>query len=400
MSMKTYSSRFVVFAIFAIVPVSVFADYAAVIASPVNHPVSIRPATLTQHMWRNNSGAWGETLINETYKLQGFDEVFAIKRLGDQGIDHLAVKYDSTGKLVDVRFGETKTHFGGRAELSTTSKGKQLSKKDLADKFQTMKNSGDPRVKELIHDIHRFRKERGLSMESFVQRHTDFHDLNTRTGRYVLRDPITRAPLSNDSIEHSLKRVQKTTSSQPKGWAKRSLSQLDDISKTSMTSALGRQSTARRSILRRSSKSSLRRVVATAATASQSLRRVAARVAGPIGFAVALAMDTHEIYSHLAAYKRGDMNRRDMVIAVSRSGGGILGASAGAAGGAWLGASGGPFAWVTVPLFAIIGGGVGYFAGSVTTGAIAHAFYSSVDEKVKKEVDRWIIGSTYMQVTN
>ncbi len=393
MNMLTATYRFVAFATFAIVPTSTYAQFAAVVASPVDHPVSIRSSTLTPHVWKNASGAWGETLINQMYKLRGFDEVLEIKRPAGQGIDQLALKYDSSGKLLDVRFGETKTHFGGNAKLSNTRLGRQLSRTWLADKLHAMRNSGDPRLRNLALDISRFRKQRGVPIESLGE----FHDLDTRTGRYIQRNSISGTHLSNDSIERSLNRVQQRVRTRThRRWATRSLSQWDQISRTSMKPALARKSTARFSLLQKSSKSGLAR--ATRTTASQSLRRVA-RAAGPIGAAVALAMDSHEIYSHVAAYRRGDMNRRLMVIAVSRSGGGIVGAGAGAATGAWLGTFGGPAGWITVPAGATVGGIVGYFAGSTTTGAIVDAWYSNVDDEVKKEVDQWIVATSYVQLT-
>lgn len=381
-------------AAFALVPANAVGQIAAVIASPVDHPVSIRPATLTPHLWKNTSGAWGETLIDQTYKLRGYDEVLEIKSPGGQGIDRLALKYDSAGNLVDVRFGEAKTHFGGKAKLSNTKLGLQLSRKWLADKITAMRNSADPRTRTLALDISRFRKERGVPIESLGE----FHDVGTRSGRYIRRNPISGAELSNDSIEHLLKRLESRASTRThESWVTRSLAQWDQIQQTGMTSAFGRQKSARLGILQRSSTTGLAR--ATRTTASRSLRRLA-RAAGPIGVAVALAIDAHEIYSHVAAYQRGEINRRDMVIALSKSGGGIVGAGAGAATGAWIGTFGGPLIWMTVPAGATIGGIVGYFAGSTATGAVAQAWYSSIDEEVKNKVDVWIVATSYSELTS
>lgn len=393
MNIQTKIYSFFVFIVtIAVVSGNAFAQFAAVVASPVDHPVSMRPAELTPHLWKSRSGAWGETLVNQIYKLRGFDEVLEIKRPGGQGIDHLALKYDTTGKLIDVRFGETKTHFGGEAKLSNTKMGTQLSLAWLNDKLQAMRNSGDPRLRGLVVDICRFRRQRSVSIQSLGE----FHDLDVQNGRYVRRNPISGVPLSSDSIKRSLARMKRGVLSQNhRRWATRSLSQWNQISRTSMERALTRNGTARIAILRHPFNSGLARMTRT--TASQSLRRVA-RVAGPIGAAVAFAADSHEIYSHVMAYRRGDMNRRDTIVAVSRSGGGIVGAGAGAAVGGGLGAFGGPIAWVTIPAGATIGGIVGYFTASTAADTITHAWYSNVDEKVKREVDDWIVTTNYSQL--
>ena len=138
-----------------------------------------------------------------------------------------------------------------------------------------------------------------------------------------------------------------------------------------------------------------------------SLRRLA-RVAGPIGIAVAVALDTHEFYSHVIAYQRGDISRRQMTIAVTRAGGGIaggiIGAKAGAVAGAWIGTFGGPYVWLTVPVGATagatIGGIFGYFGGSTVTGTIAEAWYAKVDERVKVGIDEWIVSTSYKSLVS
>src|SRR5690606_15261113 len=138
-------------------------------------------------------------------------------------------------------------------------------------------------------------KESGVPIESLGE----FHELDTRTGRYVQRNPMSGTHISNDSIKRSLKRVQQHTPSRTYSrWAKRSLSQLDQMTRTNMKSVLTRKGSARFSLLRQSSKSGLAR--ATRTTASQSLHRLT-RAAGPIGAAVAMVMDSHEMYSHVAA---------------------------------------------------------------------------------------------------
>jgi hypothetical protein len=122
------------------------------------------------------------------------------------------------------------------------------------------------------------------------------------------------------------------------------------------------------------------------------------RAAGPIGAFAAVAMDAHEIYGHVRDYQLGKISQSEFIIAISRSGGGLAGATAGAAGGAWagaqLGALGGPWAWITVPAGSIIGGFIGgiggYFGGSYVGEATAKAWYQSLDQNVKNHVNDWV----------
>jgi hypothetical protein len=173
-------------------------------------------------------------------------------------------------------------------------------------------------------------------------------------------------------------------------WATRTLAQWHKIRATTMSQWLAE-------------KTVVTRVSRNMASASRSLQRLA-RVAGPIGIAVAVGLDAYEISSHVRAYQRGDLSQRQMMVAVASSGGGIVGgvvgAKAGAVAGAWIGSFGGPFAWLTVPGGAIaggtIGGVLGYYGGSTVTGTIAEAWYAKVDERVKAGVDKWIIRTPYL----
>jgi hypothetical protein len=380
--------------VIALIPGSVVAQFAAVVSAPVDHPVSIPAAAMTHHVWKTASGAWGETLIKGAYRLRGYDEVVEIKSPSGQGIDHLALKRNSAGQLVDVRFGETKTHFGGRASLSHTKHGRQLSRDWLAKKLRVMRNSGDERMRRLAREIARFRRQEGVPIESL----DEWHEVDTRSGRYMRRNPITGKQLSSVSIERLLSRVQRRGAERmDRDWAMRSLSHWDQLNRTSIHSVLALHGKSGLTIGRRSANIGLARLAR--ATVSQSVRRLA-WAAGPIGGAVAVAIDADEIYSYVAAYQRGELNRRQMVTAVGISGGGIIGAGAGATAGAWIGTFGGPFAWITVPAGAMIGGMVGYIAGSTGTGAIVETWYSSLDDDVKVSVDAWIIANSYMQLSN
>lgn len=126
-------------------------------------------------------------------------------------------------------------------------------------------------------------------------------------------------------------------------------------------------------------------------------RRGLALAAGRVAIFVAVAVDAYEIYGYLRDYQRGNLSQRGLVIAMSRSGGGIAGAWGGATGGAWIGAKvgllGGPWAWVTVPAGSIVGGAVGgiagYFAGSHVGELTAQAWYGSLDVEVRTAVNQW-----------
>jgi hypothetical protein len=110
-------------------------------------------------------------------------------------------------------------------------------------------------------------------------------------------------------------------------------------------------------------------------------------------------MDAAEIYGHVRDYQHGSISRRELHIALARSGGGIAGAWACAYAGAWLGgqigALGGLFAWITVPAGALVGGAIGgiagYYAGSYAGDAAAKTFYGSLDKHVRDGVGRWFV---------
>lgn len=366
---------------------------AAIIPSPVDHPVSLPTEHRTPHAWRKTVGAWGESFVDQTLRMRGFNEVLEIKGPGDQGIDRLALKYNRSGKLVDMKIVEVKTHRGTRARLSSTSRGQQLSRTWLAEKFKVMRRSGDPRLRQVAREVSQFRRERRLSIESLGE----LHDVNTRTGRYVRREPLSGKELSSDSIDHFLRRIERSrVSLVSKQWAARSLAHWDQIRSFSEGLWIGGEGTARAQL---SSATAFSSAQALRPMAGRSLRRLV-RIAGPLGAAAAATMDAHEVYSQVAAYRRGDVSRRAAVTVISRSTSGMAGAAAGAASGATIGTLGGPIAWITVPAGVTVGAIGGYFAASAVAGAVIDRWYGSIDEQVKLATDEWLINTPYSQLAD
>lgn len=373
-------------------PAAAQSSLAIVIPSPVDHPVFSPATQRTPYSWRKHTGGWGETFVDETLRLRGYNEVLEIKGPGDQGIDRLALKYGPGGKLSDVKIVEVKTHRGTRARLSSTRRGRQLSRTWLAEKFKMMRVSGDPRLRQLAREVSQFRRERGLTIE----RLGELHDVNTRTGRYVRREPLTGRELSSDSIDRFFSRMQNgRVSSASMRWLAATEADWDQIRSTSESLWTGRSGIARAQLLGSATDTSV--ATALRPAAGRSLRRFA-RVAGPFGAAAAVAMDAHEVYSQVAAYRRGEISRRAVLIVAARSSSGVAGATAGATVGAWVGAYGGPVAWVTVPAGAAVGAVVGHFAGSMAARAVAETWYSGIDEKVKQATDAWLVRTPYHQL--
>lgn len=375
-------------------PAAAQTQLAAIIPSPVEHPVSTPTEQRTPYAWRKGVGAWGESFVDETLRMRGYDEVLEIKCPGDQGIDRLALKYGRGGRLIDVKIVEVKTHRGTRARLSSTRRGQQLSRPWLAQKFTVMRRSGDPRLRQMAREISRFRRERGLAIESLGE----LHDVNTRTGYYVRRDPLSGRQLSSDSIDRFLRRIQRGRDSiASKQWATRSLANWDQIRSLSEGLWTGRQGTARAQLL--DDAVGISSAQALRPATGISLRRIA-RIAGPLGAAAAAAMDAHQVYSQISAYRRGEISRRAAVVVIARSTSGIAGAAAGSTAGAAIGMAGGPVAWATVPVGAAVGGIGGYFAASAVAGVIADRWYGSIDEKVKQATDAWLINTPYHQLND
>ena len=362
------------------------------VCRPVEHPLIETIPVRTAAHWRKGVEGFGEELIRNTMQLRGY-EMQNIKLPGNHGIDLFAVKRNLAGKIYDARIIEAKTHYGkGMPHLGQTISGKQMSPKWLADKLRALGRAGQDGRK-LAYDILRFRKERAIPVQQLGQ----VHDINLRSGKYTIRDPITLNELSGPmSIERLLNNVAShSEKSATRSWSLRHLAKFDKIQQSRMQSWLA--GTPRSRALGQVSQTKL--LVIAEGQAQRGAIRVLARTAGRVAFVVAIAMDAAEIYGHVRDYKHGSISQREFAIALARSGGGIAGAWGGAVAGFWaggaLGAWGGPLAWLTVPLGTFIGsaiGGIcGYYGGSYVGDTTAKAFYGSLDTKVQNQVNQWVI---------
>jgi hypothetical protein len=335
-------------------------------------------------------GRFGESLARESLRLRGY-EVVDTKLPGNRGIDLMGVKRTPAGTISDMKLAEVKAHYGSsKPRLGQTRVGRQMSRQWLADRLRALRASG-AQGRRLALDISRFRRAKGIPLE----RLGEIHDFNFRTGKYTIRDPVSMAERAGPmSIKRLLKDIS-THSTQPasKSWAMRHLSRFDQIRQARMGSWLAASSSTR--ALNRVS--STRVALLLEKEALRGTRRALARAAGPVGLALAVAMDANEIYGHVRDYRLGKLSRREFIIALARSGGGIGGAWAGAAGGGWagaqIGALGGPWAWVTVPggaaIGMMVGGYVGYLGGSYVGEFTAQAWYGSLDRDVRERVSKW-----------
>jgi len=367
------------------------AQLATVVSPPIDHPVASPLALRTPYAWKTGAGAWGESFVEETLKLRGFGEVIEIKAPGGQGIDRVALKRDAMGKLTELRFIEVKTHRGQVARLSGTAAGRQLSRTWLAKKLQGMRSSPYLAVRELAREIATFHRGAGVPIE----RLGELHEINTRTGRYIRRNPLTRRELSNDAVERLVINIgRRTHLPATRDWTSRTLAAWDQIRSASQGAWVRDPGVVAAGL---SSQGPLQLLRASRRTTIRPFRRLT-RLAGPVGGAVALAAEAGDLYSEFAGYVRGEVSRRQLVATTVRAGGGVFGASAGAAAGAWIGGSGGPIAWVTVPARAGVGGLVGYGAGSSVMNAAADSWYGRIDRSVQAGVDAWLAATSYARL--
>jgi hypothetical protein len=361
------------------------------VALPVDHPLVADHPVRTAGTWRKGIGEFGESFADGTLKLRGY-RVTNIKLPSNHGVDRVAVKYNASGKLIDVRLVEVKAHYGkGKPRLGMTKNGQQMSRKWLADWFRKLRSTGKVGIL-LAREISVFRKVSGIPLE----RLGEVHDINLRSGTYTIRNPMTLAERGGPmSIQRELNELaSRSRSPAAKTWAHLHLTQLEPLHRTRMRNwmSLGQRGNAFVRV------TSTRVAVLEARQALRGARRVLVGAAGLVGTAVAVALDAYEIYGHVRDYRSGNLSRREFVTAIARSGGGITGAGAGVPVGAWvgaqLGALGGPLAPITVPAGVVIGAGVGgvagYFGGSYVGETAAAAWYKSLDKNVRRDVNRWL----------
>jgi hypothetical protein len=359
------------------------------VGAPVDHPLVATNPVRTAVSWKKGVEGFGETLVNGTLRRRGYEFVNS-KIAGNHGIDLIAIKRTSEGTIADLRLIEVKAHYGsGMPHLGQTRHGLQTSRAWFADRLWKLRSNGDE-GKALALEISRFGKSKGIPIEQLGE----VHDINLRTMKYTIRNPVTLAERAGPlSIPRQLNEIASRLPAE-RQWAIEHLAQADQIRQARMGTWLTSSPSAR----------ALDRVTATRILSieeKQALRgmgRALAGAAGRIAFVAAVAVDAYEIYSHIRDYGYRIISRQEFVVALARSGGGIVGAWAGAAGGAvagaWVGAFGGPCAWVTVPVCGVIGGAAGgiagYLGGSYLGDVAAQAWYRSLDQKVKGRIDQWL----------
>lgn len=362
----------------------------APVSSPVNHPLVAANPVHTAGAWRQDVGRFGESLASGSLRLRGY-EVLDMKLPGNRGIDLVAVKRTADGTVTDIRLIEVKTHHGSsKPHLGQTHVGTQMSRQWLTDRLRALRASGE-QGRNLALVISRFHRAQGIPIE----RLGEVHDINLRTGKYTIRNPVSMAERAGPmSIERLLSRIA-SRSSQPASqtWAMRHLSQFDQLRQARMRNWLTTSSSTRAF----DRVTSTQIVLLEQRLALHGVRRGPIRAAGPVAVVLAVAMDAYEIYGHVHDYWLGKLSQQEFVIAMARSGGGIAGAWGGAELGFWvgmqIGALGGPWAWLTVPVGGVIGGVIGgiggYFIGSYAGEAAARQWYSSVDNEVRDRVSGW-----------
>lgn len=359
------------------------------VRAAVDHPLVLTLPVRTQALWRKGVEGFGESFVSQSLKLRGY-EVHDSKIAGDRGIDLIAMKRNTAGKVTDVRLIEVKTHYGERSpRLGETKHGLQTSRTWFANRLEKLRLRGAD-GRSLALEISRFRKSGGVPIDQIGE----VHDVNLRQMKYTIRNPVTLGERAGPlSISRELNEIAARIP-ECRPWALQHLAQSDQIGQARMSAWLTGDPASR----------AFDEVTVTRLISiedKQALRgagKAFAHAAGRLALVVAIAMDVHEIYGHIWHYDSGSISRAEFVVALSRSGGGIVGSWAGATGGAvagaWVGAFGGPLAWATVPVCGLIGavtgGVVGYVGGSYIGDAAAKAWYRSLDHTIKKRIDQWL----------
>lgn len=377
-------------------------SFGLVLSNPVDHPVSLPTNVRTAARWRSDFGVWGENFAEQSLRLRGFQDIHEFKSGSNGGIDRVAVKRGADGAIKDVKFMEVKTsHSRGLTPKlgQTRYGGRQMSRKWLTENFKKMRQSDDPSMRKLALDISRYRKTSGRTIDSLGE----MMHINTKTKTVTGYMADGKTVKYSDSVERLLKNIQqKASSKSAQLWATRTLSAWDQISSIGMSSWVDRAAAQQIKTSILSTSGSLQNGVRRELL-NQSRRlikaRVLARSAGPIAVVVGLAMDAKEMRDIELSYQRGQISVRQRNVTHAKIVGGVSGAFAGgwagAATGTWLGAFGGPFAEITVPAGAILGGFIGgvggYKAGYTVFGYAGTVWYDSIDATVRDRFEReWL----------
>ena len=387
-------------------------------ASPlVDHPVGIPLSGRSIHAWNDGVGRWGESVGEQFLKLkgelQGFGEVLEVKNGSNNGIDRILIKRGPDGRITDFRLVEIKASRSYKPKLG---KG-QMSRVAINKIFKLMRKSSSPEVRSLASQLKKVQKQFGQNTDRFVK----VLHVNPMTGRLVEYGYIngTLVVHRNHSLKTLFQIVQRSTTKQTRNWAIRTLAQWDQIRATSrgtwLTKQAAKESTRAIAV---ASQRGTQRALAKASTratviASKQILAKAARYAGPIAMAVAIAIETKDFVDIVFAYRRGDISGKEMgrtaITTVGSIAGGYAGASygagAGAVAGAYIGAFGGPVAWATVPIGGVLGGFVGLVTGGVA-GAMgggaaasygANAYFGSINTKIRGKFEDEFIAMAFPQ---
>lgn len=369
---------------------------------PIAHPAIDINLPYTTGAWRSALGTWGEGLVREELTLRGF-EVYEPKVHGNKGIDAIAVKRNVLGEIVDIRIIEVKTRNGyGKPSLGNTKRGKQLSRAWLNDKLRIMRASGDPELKKLANDIRKFRERTGIAIEKLGE----LHEVNPRSGKLIVRNPITGAEISSQNIGKVLQTLsERAKAPEVRKWAADQFKSLELIRSTTMSKYLGasalRASVAFSAVSSRASRYSgyLVDKNISAIKMSRLVPKVIGRAAGPVGVAIGTYMDAHELHEIVKKYQSGSISRSELYIQLSRTGGGMGGAAAGFAAGAALGAGftswTGPGAVVSALIGGGIGAGIGYIVGAELTAGAAQLYVDLGQAAREHNVDKWVQNTSY-----
>lgn len=325
-------------------------------------------------------GKFGESVARENLRASGFEVYDA--NLNDRGIDLLAVKRDTHGKLKEVRAVEVKTRSQGTDfRLDMTRDGRQLSADWLDSRLaKLVREHPDPAIRQLVSEITALKTAHpgqvhpqlhGLSIADDVQR---VFRVDPRTGTVdglVSEGRVTRLleRLSEAEINPATRRA-----------AIRHLQQFDQIRASRPTrlvaptiaaelagTTVETSSVGRASQLFKAAEALPGVSVETAAAESRLLTKavpVAGKVLPVAGAIIDVGVRGRQAYQVEQQFQRGEISDRDRVISHAKNGVGMAGGWGGAMAlgsqGALWGSALGP---VGTGLGGVGGGIVGYVGG-------------------------------------